>query len=535
MKLHYKMFKKGKNWCTMALTTVAIFAGVAFTTVASANSVDDTDANVTLVNVDNKTTPMVSLNTQGNVNAEQDQKAGTQGTEQNVNMDNKQTVLNASSTTKDNNINNNVSNQSSRDTNYMNNSLTQPNQNGWYGNQYYQNGQAVKNNALDIDGQTYYFDANGNMVKDYFLTRDGHDFYFDNSGQMVKDYFLSRWGATYYYDNNGYRYTDQFMHRWGADYYFGLDGVRYTNQFFSRWGATYYYGDGGVRYTDKFMNRWGANYYFGLDGVRYTNQFFSRWGATYYYGDGGVRYTNKFMNRWGALYYFGDGGVLYKNNNFWVDGVHYYSDNNGILTPAFDNSINQYIINNGIQHASIQYDYVIPQNIQNHSYSGTSDGRPNMIVVHETANPNDSIWGEINYERSTYNNAYVHAFVDDGHIIEISNPDYEAWGAYYPANGRAVQFEQVEVYGAYRFAAELANAAYYTAYQMKRYGMVPSIAQPNGTGTLWSHHFVTNYFHTGNHTDPDGYWSRNASNYFGTGYNMWDFLQLVEYEYAKLS
>ena len=34
------------------------------------------------------------------------------------------------------------------------------------------------------------------------------------------------------------------------------------------------------------------------------------------------------------------------------------------------------------------------------------------IVVHETANPNDSIWGEINYEKAHYNNAFVHAFVD---------------------------------------------------------------------------------------------------------------------------
>ena len=54
-------------------------------------------------------------------------------------------------------------------------------------------------------------------------------------------------------------------------------------------------------------------------------------------------------------------------------------------------------------------------------------------------------------------------------------------GAAYPANGRAVQFEQVEVYGANNFARELVNAAYYTAYKMNEYGMVPSLAQANGT------------------------------------------------------
>ena len=83
-----------------------------------------------------------------------------------------------------------------------------------------------------------------------------------------------------------------------------------------------------------------------------------------------------------------------------------------------------------------------------------------MIVVHETANPNDSIWGEINYEKSNYNSAFVHAFVDSNSIIQISNTDH-------------VQFEQVEVYGGWNFAAELVNAAYYTAYKMKQYGMYP--------------------------------------------------------------
>lgn len=157
-----------------------------------------------------------------------------------------------------------------------------------------------------------------------------------------------------------------------------------------------------------------------------------------------------------------------------------------------------------------------------------------MVVVHETANPNDSIQGEINFERAHYDNAFVHAFVDANNIIQISTTDHEAWGAAYPANGRAVQFEQVEVYGGWNFARELVNAAYYTAYNMRKYGLTPSLAQSNGTGTLWSHHNVTQYLGGTDHTDPDGYWSNRARNYFGTGYNMNDFLQLVNYEYAKL-
>lgn len=89
--------------------------------------------------------------------------------------------------------------------------------------------------------------------------------------------------------------------------------------------------------------------------------------------------------------------LITKNRQVSVNLTNYWANNDGVLTPQFDNGVNRYIINNHIGHASITYYNAIPENITG-TYSGTSDGRPNMIVVHETANPNDSIWGEINYE-----------------------------------------------------------------------------------------------------------------------------------------
>ena len=47
-----------------------------------------------------------------------------------------------------------------------------------------------------------------------------------------------------------------------------------------------------------------------------------------------------------------------------------------------------------------------------------------MIVVHETAD-DATIWEEINYEKNTYEDAFVHAFVDGNNIIVISNTDHE--------------------------------------------------------------------------------------------------------------
>ena len=270
--------------------------------------------------------------------------------------------------------------------------------------------------------------------------------------------------------------------------------------------------------------------------MRLDDGFYNNWGHTYYFQKDGSRLDNGFYNNWGHTYYFGNDGALIQNTGIWINGSFYRADNGGILSPIsiYNNKINSYIMNNGIGHADISYVNAIPD-VSRHSYSGTTDGKPNMVIVHETANPNDSIWGEINYEKQHYNSAFVHAFVDANNIIQISNTDHEAWGAAYPANGRAIQFEQVEVYGAWNFARELANAAYYTAYNMRKYGLTPSLAQSNGTGTLWSHHNVSQYLGNTDHTDPDGYWSNRASRYFGTGYNMNDFLQLVNYEYSKLS
>ncbi|PAK65707.1 N-acetylmuramoyl-L-alanine amidase, partial [Lactococcus lactis] len=72
--------------------------------------------------------------------------------------------------------------------------------------------------------------------------------------------------------------------------------------------------------------------------------------------------------------------------------------------------------------------------------------------------------------KKNYNNAFVHTFVDASRIINIANTNYLAWGAGYPANARFVQFEQVEVHSKSAFAHEVANAAYYTAYTLNKYG-----------------------------------------------------------------
>ena len=425
------------------------------------------------------------------------------------------------------------------------------------------NGQTVINKWFTFPGnQTYYFDNNGHTVKNRWYTMPTKQiYYFDNSGHTVRNkWFTFPSKQTYYFDNDGHTVKNQWYNFSNGTYYVGNDGHTVKNQWYKMpTGKTYYFTTTGHMVKNEWYtfsgnqtyyfdndghtvkNQWykmpnGNTYYFTNDGHTVRNRWYSFSSGTYYYvgNDGHTVKNRAYTMPNGRSYYFNNNGSTIKNKKIWINGSQYSADETGALYPISlnGNAVNSYIFKHGIGHANISYQNAIPA--VTGTYSGTNNGKPNMVVVHETADPHTSIQGEINFEHTHYNNAFVHAFVDANNIIQISPTEHEAWGAAYPANGRAVQFEQVEVYGGSNFARELVNAAYYTAYNMHKYGLTPSLAQSNGSGTLWSHHNVSQYLGGTDHVDPDGYWNNRARAYFGTGYNMNDFLQLVNYEYLKL-
>lgn len=162
-------------------------------------------------------------------------------------------------------------------------------------------------------------------------------------------------------------------------------------------------------------------------------------------------------------------------------------------------------------------------------------GKPEGVVVHETANASSTIYNEIAYMKRNYNNAFVHSFVDGSRIINIANTDYLAWGVGSPGNARFVQFEQVEVHSKSAFAHEIANASWYTAYLLKEYNLKPNNASSDGKGTVWSHAAVAKYLGGSTHTDPVGYYASAGSKYFGQKYTMSMFYQMVEKYYNAMS
>ena len=65
------------------------------------------------------------------------------------------------------------------------------------------------------------------------------------------------------------------------------------------------------------------------------------------------------------------------------------------------------------------------------------------VVAHSTANNGDSADGERNYESTTWQNAFVHFFVDDQKILQVADTNYLCYGAGHTANHMG--YAQVEL------------------------------------------------------------------------------------------
>ena len=189
-------------------------------------------------------------------------------------------------------------------------------------------------------------------------------------------------------------------------------------------------------------------------------------------------------------------------------------------------TINEYIEQNNIQPNEIQrvngtFDVKIDYRI----------GKPEGVVIHETATSGATAWNEVTYFNREWPNiqSYVHAFADANNILQIHDTDYGVWGAGPWANSRMVQIELCQENTWDAFARSVNNQAYFTAVMLKKYGLTPSLADGKGYGTIWSHYAINQYHPSaGGHVDPITYFNK-------WGYTMWQFYQLVQYHYNRLN
>jgi len=184
-------------------------------------------------------------------------------------------------------------------------------------------------------------------------------------------------------------------------------------------------------------------------------------------------------------------------------------------------SINDYILSNKIQPAAITYREGT-FNVWDGYENGV--GKPEGVIIHDTAVDGDSA----HIEEQSFNNnwqtyqAYVHAFVDNGNIIQIHNTDYMVWGAGPTANNKFIQVEICHESTTDGFARSVANQAYYAAAKLIQYGL------PDTPGvTVMSHQQAAQKWHETNHIDPNEYFVR-------FGYNMDQMNDLISYYYNNL-
>ena len=276
---HYKMFKKGKNWCYMAIATAAIAFGVSTTSVANADTTDAATTPVTSQQVEVSDQTAINNSTATDNTSQVDNQAQSSQVAQPAS----QAAQSASTSTS-----------VATDAVAVKPQATTPAQlNGWQtenGNTYYYSDGQKATGVKDINGSQYYFNDQGQQQKDYFLNQNNHT------------------------------------------YYFQADGTRLNDGFYNNWGHTYYFQADGTRLDDGFYNNWGHTYYFGKDGARLDNCFYNNWGHTYYFGNDGARLDNSVYNNWGHTYYFGNDGALVQNNDVTVNGKKYHADSEGILT-----------------------------------------------------------------------------------------------------------------------------------------------------------------------------------------------------------
>ncbi|KIX90009.1 hypothetical protein TP70_09820 [Staphylococcus microti] len=195
------------------------------------------------------------------------------------------------------------------------------------------------------------------------------------------------------------------------------------------------------------------------------------------------------------------------------------------LTPTYkpkvNSSINTYIRNKN---------YTVPRYEENYSsyiprygYRG-GVGKPEGIVIHDTANDSSTIDGEIAYMKRNYNSAFVHGFIDGNRIVETQPTDYLAWGAGYQANQRFIHMELVHVHDYDSFARQMNNMADYVATNLQYYGLQPDSAEYDGRGTVWTHLAVSRHLGGTDHVDPHGYLQAH-------GYSYAELYDLIQEKY----
>ncbi|MBB1096289.1 glucosaminidase domain-containing protein [Limosilactobacillus agrestis] len=315
LRKHYKLYKSGKQWCTMAIAVIA--STIAMTTAVNADT-----------NVANVSDQEVTGSTQNNndailpdTNEVSLSSANVENNDTTTSSNNFAEKIDSSASTievKDNQ--NDLKNNSQKAEN-------DPVDNVYAISLVAVQPQAsnIKNGWVNENNQwTYYTNNEVASGRNYSylpsINGDGKSWYLVDNGVVQSG--VQQWAGSYYdFDaNNNYQRVDNnyVQSQWGDWYLFGNDGRIQTGV--QRWAGSYYYFDP-VTYlrvdNDYRQSQWGDWYLFGNDGRILSG--LQKWFGSYYYFDP-VTY------------------LKVTNKNITVNGISLHADNDGILSGVNRNA-----------------------------------------------------------------------------------------------------------------------------------------------------------------------------------------------------
>ena len=381
LRKHYKLYKSGKQWCVMALATLASVIGVATavsanTTVTNTNEINDSTQINTISNTN-------SNNTSDNQQMAQSQNELTEQYNQSSN------VLKNSSTSMDMPAVKSVNDSTDIDSE----SAISAQNNGANLTQNDDSNVDTQNNesTTSVTTQVKLAATNTNTQKKGWVNEGNHWTYYDDRGNVqsgrsysylptigkkdgsrswyLVDYCVvqsgvQKWAGTYYdFDAKTYQRVDNnyVQSQWGDWYLFGSDGRIQTKV--QKWAGTYYYFDP-VTYlrvdNNYVQSQWGDWYLFGNDGriatrvqkwvgtydyfdpvtyLRVDNDYRqSQWGDWYLFGNDGRILSG--LQKWAGSYYYFNPSTYQKetNTNFTFAGMALHADNSGVVTGQNQNA-----------------------------------------------------------------------------------------------------------------------------------------------------------------------------------------------------
>lgn len=331
---------------------------------------------------------------------------------------------------------------------------------GWdeYNQQYYENGELVKSQFKEIDGNTYYFDEYGYKQTGY-LDQGNDCYYFDSNGVMQKNYFN---GSAYfgedgrqiynqwqYVDGYGWMYFDDHGSNYRAwedggynsyyideEYYlFDNQGIMQTNKEF----GNRYYGEDGKAVRNKWVQSSGGYRYYndycsyyrggtGPDGTEYAD--LEEIDGKYYAFDSNGYMKTGWVHQWDTWYYFNADGS--RASNQWVDDTYYMDANGSLITNRWIDDSN-YVGSDGKkttntwESVSNGWKYKLGDSGYASQRMCFIDGQYYAFNYNGLMAQNEMIYVTNDSYNSEYKSGYVYADAN-GHLIKgWYKTDYDQW------------------------------------------------------------------------------------------------------------